>query len=1527
MTVPRSTGLCLACVLLVANLAVAAPGAPDLAAASDSGSSSSDNITNVTTPTFSGVANPGDTVELFSDVDGSLGTTTADGTTGAYTLIVASALSEGNHQITAEESSDPGNPSGPLSIEIDISDPPVPSTPDLDPSSDTGASNSDNLTSDTTPTFSGMAEADSLVTLTSSVAGQVGSGTATGGNWSITASTLAAGAHLMTATATDAAGNSSLASGGLSVTIDVTAPATPSVPDLVDGSDSGSSNSDDNTLDDTPTFTGTATADITVEILSDLDGGVVGTGTATGGIYSITTSTLLDGVHAITARALSGSGTPSSPSAPLAVTIDTVAPSPLVDLAAASDTGSSNSDDVTSDDTPQFNVTAADGFSGLELLSDVDGSLETATADGSGNGTIQVMAGNELSLGVHQITVQATDLAGNVGTSAALPVTIGGDLSVAVIGLPTSANPGDPISYDVEITKSGPGEVNQISLTGAVAPGLLNPVVYTADGFLLPSAPAPQWRDLALSSGSVSATVHGILDPSLTGTFDVNVTAATSGFADIDATNNGDSGSSNLIPEADLQITKSNGVTALSPRDPLTWSIEITNLGPSDVTGATLTDAIPVSDLDDVPATANCGPGAFIDYLEFDGDTNLNDSSSLDVSPDGAHLYAVGSPINSIIAFDRGADGALTLLQSQSGLTELGGESSVVVSPDGRHLYVTGSNNDNVVVFTRDADSASPTYGELTGPAPGASGIVGAIGVAISPDGRNVYVTGSGDDTLVVLTRDVATGDLALLETVTDAGATDDLAGARAVTVSPDGLRVFVVAENDNALSAFDRDPVDGGLTFDVSVTDLVAPRSVAVSPDGTDIYVASSGDGRVRGYRATTLATIDFPGTVIAAETVRVTSDGERVLATGRTAIGSLTAFDRNQTTGVLSAVAVFSSQDEGGADTFAGLNQAAGLALAPNGLTAYVGGESFPPASPAAIASLVIRRQASCVDPNPAIAALATGIAVDIEAGGRAVISVSASVKENPQSNMLSNTAYVEAPPGVTDPAPAADPGTPNYDCSTADPDNNNCALDLDPVNQLADIVVTKTASESIVPGDDSSPLEYTVEIRNLGPQSTTGDPLDIRFTDYLPTQFFSSYQWYCEAEGGAVCPAGTGSAAAPIVNADIGEVNPFDLSASPSAKLIFRVTAEVVADAATMTGDLVDCPSPGPANRCIPNTATVSLNAGRYSDPTPGNDTAEAFTRVDSTADLTITKEGRFLPLPLYEIGFIGLYGSPQVGAELLNLSTGARGVIQEVRPATLVVAEIVGDFSDGNLLFSPTSSNPLEPFFYAWEVGDPVISTVGEPRVLYTIVVENLGPSDVIGATVNDTFPPGIRKDPPEDLTWACDPVSACTPSTGMLNIIDLPVDLAAGERVTITASGSLDASPPAVLTNTATVDQPVGTNDPSLPNSATDRLVLVAEGDLAITKNDGAAQATPGEEISYSMVVSNNGPEDLFGVTVLDPVPPRSSMRAGPVRPNRRVRVSSSSSTRSDRLGWSAPGMWRSAPTMCTFMPPWELETR
>lgn len=209
-------------ITVVDDVPPATPPAPDLAPASDSGSSSTDNLTNVTTPTFIGTAEPGATVVLFRAGTISLGMTTAT-TSGQWSFTVSTPLPEGTHNIIARATDAARNTSAAspaLSITIDTTAPAAPSI--LGITTDTGSSSTDHITSDKTLVFFGTAAANATVRVTRASLGMIGTVLADGaGAWSLdtTATMLSVGVYLFTATTIDSAGNVSTVSPNFTVTI------------------------------------------------------------------------------------------------------------------------------------------------------------------------------------------------------------------------------------------------------------------------------------------------------------------------------------------------------------------------------------------------------------------------------------------------------------------------------------------------------------------------------------------------------------------------------------------------------------------------------------------------------------------------------------------------------------------------------------------------------------------------------------------------------------------------------------------------------------------------------------------------------------------------------------------------------------------------------------------------------------------------------------------------------------------------------------------------------------------------------------------------------------------------------------------------------------------------------------------------------------------------------------------------------------------------------------------------------------
>ena len=128
--------------------------APDLTDASDTGPSNSDDVTSQTLPTFTGDCIDGAVVEVY--VDGVATGDTATCTAGVFTITLTSPLAIGStYDITFDQVLTGYTQAQSPALAVTLADDStfVQQAPDLVTASDTGASNSDNITSDLTPTF------------------------------------------------------------------------------------------------------------------------------------------------------------------------------------------------------------------------------------------------------------------------------------------------------------------------------------------------------------------------------------------------------------------------------------------------------------------------------------------------------------------------------------------------------------------------------------------------------------------------------------------------------------------------------------------------------------------------------------------------------------------------------------------------------------------------------------------------------------------------------------------------------------------------------------------------------------------------------------------------------------------------------------------------------------------------------------------------------------------------------------------------------------------------------------------------------------------------------------------------------------------------------------------------------------------------------------------------------------------------------------------------------------------------------
>lgn len=483
----------------------AAPGTPDLIAASDTGTSSTDNITNNATPTVSGTgATAGNAVHVL--VGGvTVGTTTADGS-GNWTFAFSTTLSAGTNAITAIQDSGTAEStaSTALNIVVDTTGPTL-AAPDLLAASDSGSSNTDNITNASTQQIGGSATTGDVVSV---LVGGVTAGiaTAAGGSWSYSLS-LTAGSYAVTVSATDTAGNAGAASSALGLTVDTTAPTTLAAPDLLAASDLGSSSTDNITSATTQQVGGSATNGDVVSVL--VGGATVGVATASGGSWTYALS-LAAGSYAVTAGVTDAAGNAGPASAALGIVIDTTAPGTAgtPDLLASSDSGSSSTDDLTNNATPTVTGTGAVANSLVHVLV---GGATVGTATASGNGAWTYTLTTTLAAGTNQITARAEDVAGNDGpASTALTVVIDTTAPAAPGTLATPdliASSDDGASSTDNVTTVSTPTFNGTNTTGSAVHALLANGV-TVGTFTSEAAGTYNVTASSLSAGSYAITIR-----------------------------------------------------------------------------------------------------------------------------------------------------------------------------------------------------------------------------------------------------------------------------------------------------------------------------------------------------------------------------------------------------------------------------------------------------------------------------------------------------------------------------------------------------------------------------------------------------------------------------------------------------------------------------------------------------------------------------------------------------------------------------------------------------------------------------------------------------------------------------------------------------------------------------------------------------------------------------------------------------------------------------------------------------------
>ncbi|HEY6942292.1 DUF7507 domain-containing protein [Dokdonella sp.] len=432
------------------------------------------------------------------------------------------------------------------------------------------------------------------------------------------------------------------------------------------------------------------------------------------------------------------------------------------------------------------------------------------------------------------------------------------------------------------------------------------------------------------------------------------------------------------------------------------------------------------------------------------------------------------------------------------------------------------------------------------------------------------------------------------------------------------------------------------------------------------------------------------------------------------------------------------------------------------------------------------------------------------------------------------------------------------------------------------LADLSITKTdGATSATPG---TPIAYTIVAANAGPSAVTGASV----TDTIPAGIAGA-SWTAVYAGGASGPAnGSGNINA-SVNLPVGGSATFTLSGTIAA-----TATGTLANSATIAVP-ANANDPVPANNSATDSDMLTPSANLSISKTDGSATytpgaAIAYTIVASNAGPSVATGATVadaIPASIagatWTVAYAGGASGPASGAGNINasldlpvggsatftlsgtVSASATGTLANT--ATIAPAAGTTDPTPGNN--SDTDSDSASPLanLGIGKTDGATSATPGSP-ITYTIVATNAGPGNVTGATVADAIPATIT-----GATWtAAYAGGASGPASGSGNI-NASVDIPVGGTATFTVSGTISATATGTLANTATIAAPAGVTDPTPGNnSATDTDTLDPSADLAITKTDGSANATPGASITYTIVASNAGPSTATGATVTDAIP-------------------------------------------------------
>jgi uncharacterized repeat protein (TIGR01451 family) len=946
------------------------------------------------------------------------------------------------------------------------------------------------------------------------------------------------------------------------------------------------------------------------------------------------------------------------------------------------------------------------------------------------------------------------------------------DLAIAKTDGQTSVGKGSPITYTITVTNNGPSAPTSLTVSDTLPATILTPTFTPSTGTY--NSTTGLWTGLTLGSGqSITLTVKGTVSASATVGSSLTNTATVSppaGTTDSVTTNNTATDTDTIIAStADLSVEKTDNQTQATKDNLISYTITVTNQGPSTVTSVTMTDTF----FNDSPLVQNNGAISNITATPSTGTLSTTSPSSGTAFTWSGLTLAPGQSATLTFAGKVAIDQTKTPLRNVISVAPAGG----ITDPTPTNNTVFDENT--VIAKIADADLEIKKAATSTSIVPG------------NPVTYTLTVTNKGPDPVNSMTvKDTlppeilapisftpsagtynsATGlwsGLTLANngtvTLTVTGIVDPTLPANQTIVNsatvqtPAGVRDSKFGNNDATDNLVKTATPQADLSINKTDNQTQAAPG---SPITYDITVTNNGPSTITNVKVTDAVPSSITSTTFTASAGSYTTStgawtglslakGQSVKLTlagtlSASATGSLT---NTATVAAPSGVTDPDNTNNSSTDTDT-IVPLADLSIAksddqtsaiPGNPIGYV--LTVTNKGPSTVTSVMVNDAVPATILNSSFAPStgsyvpATGqwTGLNLAAGNSVTLILQGTVAPN-ASGTLANTATVAPPTGTTDPI-----------------NTDNSSTDTDTLTPKADVGITKTDGQSAInPGES---ITYTVRVSNNGPSTAS----NVTVTDNIPADI-TNVSWTC------TIPAGTGSCGAAN-----GSGNTLNTTANlnPGAIATYIIQGTLSPSA----------PNPG----SLTNTATVTLPTG-LTDPYLSNNSVtdrDAVPRPGGSADLSITKT-------------------------------------------------------------------------------DDVTTIIPGSAVTYTIIVTNKGPGALSSVTVRDTLPADFL-----DPVFST-PYGIYDSSTG-----EWTVDLAASESATMIVDGTVSVAASGSLSNTVTVQTPAGFTDPdTTDNSSTDIDIILsasAPPEISLVKRitaiNGNRTKNPNDNTALNTFVDGSGNVD------------------------------------------------------------------